>query len=136
MKEEIGIKYKCIKAECQVCGKVSSIQLIFRSNGELAYARARHYVGMKDCKPQFEYHPHTLESMKTLLKTQNISHNITAKTDNGQIGQVNYDLNKAENCFDTKNLGWSSSLVRTLALRAKGRRFKSGSAHHIFAFGA
>ena len=27
-------------------------------------------------------------------------------------------------------MGRSSSLVRTLALRAKGRRFKSGSAHH------
>jgi hypothetical protein len=27
-------------------------------------------------------------------------------------------------------VGRSSSLVRTLALRAKGRRFKSGSAHH------
>jgi hypothetical protein len=26
-------------------------------------------------------------------------------------------------------MGRSSSLVRTLALRAKGRRFKSGSAH-------
>ena len=29
-----------------------------------------------------------------------------------------------------KEVGRSSSLVRTLALRAKGRRFKSGSAHH------
>ena len=28
-----------------------------------------------------------------------------------------------------KEVGRSSSLVRTLALRAKGRRFKSGSAH-------
>ena len=28
-------------------------------------------------------------------------------------------------------MGRSSSLVRTLALRAKGRRFKSGSAHHL-----
>jgi hypothetical protein len=27
-------------------------------------------------------------------------------------------------------MGRSSSLVRTLALRAKGRRFKSGPAHH------
>ena len=35
-------------------------------------------------------------------------------------------------------MGRSSSLVRTLALRAKGRRFKSGSAHHnsfSFAYG-
>jgi hypothetical protein len=28
-------------------------------------------------------------------------------------------------------VGRSSSLVRTLALHAKGRRFKSGSAHHF-----
>ncbi len=32
------------------------------------------------------------------------------------------------------HVGRSSSLVRTLALRAKGRRFKSGSAHHLKAF--
>jgi hypothetical protein len=30
-----------------------------------------------------------------------------------------------------KRMGRSSSLVRTLALRAKGRRFKSGPAHHL-----
>jgi hypothetical protein len=39
-------------------------------------------------------------------------------------------LSKA-NLIRRKRMGRSSSLVRTLALRAKGRRFKSGSAHHL-----
>ena len=41
------MKYKCVKSVCEVCGKVSTIQLFFRSSGELAYGRARHYLGKK-----------------------------------------------------------------------------------------
>ncbi len=48
------MKYKCVKSVCEVCGKVSTIQLFFRSIGELAYGRARHYLGKKEDKPQFE----------------------------------------------------------------------------------
>jgi hypothetical protein len=62
------------------------IQLFFRSNGELAYGRARHYIGKNNGKPQFEYHPQSMESLKTLLKTQGIS--LTSeKAASGQIGQ-------------------------------------------------
>jgi hypothetical protein len=42
---------------------------------------------------------------------------------NSNINQCNFLIQH--------HVGRSSSLVRTLALRAKGRRFKSGSAHHL-----
>lgn len=55
------MKIKCVNSECEVCGKVSTIQLFYRSNGELAYGRARHYMGRINGKPQFEYHQQTLQ---------------------------------------------------------------------------
>ena len=68
------MKIKCVKLECQVSGKVSLIQLSLRANCESqAYGGARHYIGKKEGKPQFEYHPQSIESLKTLLKAQSIS---------------------------------------------------------------
>ncbi len=81
------MKLKCAKLECQVCGKVSLIQLFFRTNGEIAYGEARHYMGKKEGKPQFEYHPQSIESLKTLLKAQSISLT-TNKVESGQVGQT------------------------------------------------
>ncbi len=49
-----------------------------------------------------------------------------------QNGHSSVGHEKAESKLDLESVGWSSSLVRTLALRAKGRRFKSGSAHSHF----
>jgi hypothetical protein len=51
------MKIKCIKSECQVCCKSARIQVFYNSAGEIKYARARHYLGVKEGKPQFEYHP-------------------------------------------------------------------------------
>jgi hypothetical protein len=77
-------------------GRVSFIQLFFRSNDELAYARSRHYIGRVSNKPKFEYHPQSLESLKTLLKAQSISLT-TEKATDGQIDQTkNVDLNTSE----------------------------------------
>ena len=50
------------------------------------------------------------------------------------LGHGNDDLEKTEISTESRTVGWSSSLVRTLALRAKGRRFKSGSAHLFLLF--
>jgi hypothetical protein len=47
----------------------------------------------------------------------------------GNEDQKLKELNSISKIQDSR-MGRSSSLVRTLALRAKGRRFKSGSAHH------
>jgi hypothetical protein len=103
--EGIGMKYRCINSECQVCGKVSLIQLFIRSNGQLAYGRARYYTGQLNGKPQFEYHPQSMESLKTLLKTQGTS--LTSeKATSGQIGQSQnnkaHDLNKPKNSLNSK----------------------------------
>ena len=62
------MKIKCIQFECEECGKVSTIQLFFRSNGELAYGRARHYIGRVNGKPKFEYHQQTLQYIESNLK--------------------------------------------------------------------
>ena len=81
------------------------IQLFFRNNGELTYGRARHYVGKRDGRPQFEYHPQSMESLKTLLKTQPISLT-TEKAVDGQVGQEkNGDPLKLENSFNQENTG-------------------------------
>ncbi len=91
------MKFKCTKGECQVYGKVSTIQLFFRNNGELAYGRAMHYTSRVKGKPQFEYHPQNLDALKDLLKTQPISLT-TEKATEGQVGQTkNGDLNAPEN---------------------------------------
>jgi hypothetical protein len=60
-----------------------------------------------------------------------IAGSIIGKDDNQlALGQANADLENKESSSNLKFGGWSSSLVRTLALRAKGRRSESGSAHH------
>jgi hypothetical protein len=80
-------------------------------------------------KPVFEYHQQSKEYLIEKLKF------ILPKIDqHSDLNQGNVDQKLKElNSVYTKQysrMGRSSSLVRTLALRAKGRRFKSGSAHH------
>ncbi len=70
---------KCVKAECEVCGKVSTIQLFFRSNGEIAYGRARHYKGRVNVKPQFEYRQQSLQYVSGHIGQNNHSSNADLK---------------------------------------------------------
>jgi hypothetical protein len=85
------MKIKCLKFECQECGKVSTIQLFFRSNGELAYGRARHYIGRVNGKPQFDYHKQNLEYLQNKIPKDTFSQII------GQLDQQkNADLDKAQ----------------------------------------
>jgi hypothetical protein len=82
------MQIKCKRFNCQVCGKVSTIQLFYRTNGELAYARARHYIGRVNGKPQFQYHQQSLMYLK-----QNMGQDI------GQSNQSNLGIiyqNKAK----------------------------------------
>ena len=55
------MQIKCKQFNCEVCGKVSSIQVFHNKSGEIKYARARHYLGLINGKPQFEYHQQTLQ---------------------------------------------------------------------------
>jgi hypothetical protein len=81
------VKYKCIKMECPTCHIVGSAQLFLNKNGEIRYARVRHYKGLNENKkPQFEYHKiENLETLKTLLKTQDTSMSNSKAI--GQLGQ-------------------------------------------------
>jgi hypothetical protein len=81
------MQIKCKQFNCEICSKVSTIQLFYRSNGELAYGRARHYKGRLNGKPQFEYHQQTLQYIV------------------GHIGQASYiDLEKDDLASKSKVL--------------------------------
>ena len=61
------MKIKGYRFPCEVCGDnevVSSIQVFFRKNGEVSYARARHYGANK----KFYYHQQSLEYTNRKLR--------------------------------------------------------------------
>jgi hypothetical protein len=135
------MKIKCVKLQWPVCGKTGSCQLFLNRNNKITYAKVRHYshIDKQTKKLQFEYHKiMDLEALKTLLLNKGFSLS-TSNVLSGQIGQKSTTEIHDQKLKDLKpvykkqdsNMGRSSSLVRTLALRAKGRRFKSGSAHHL-----
>jgi hypothetical protein len=59
------VKIKCFRFECSKCGEVASIQVFYRKDGTVVYARARH----KNEKGFF-YHPlpkeYIIEKLGTL----------------------------------------------------------------------
>ncbi len=62
------MKIKGYRFPCEVCGDnkvVSSIQVFFRKNGEVSYARARHFGADKN----FYYHQQSLEYTSSKLRT-------------------------------------------------------------------
>jgi hypothetical protein len=128
------MKIKCFKFPCDVCNQVSTIQVFFKANGEVSYGRAGHYQKLnEDKKPVFEYHQQSKEYLMEKLKY--VLPMIDQQVDQNQ----NNDDQKLKELSPVSKStinpeGRSSSLVRTLALRAKGRRFESGSAHHKQAF--
>jgi len=61
------MKIKGYRFPCEVCGEnkiVSSIQVFFRKNGEVSYARARHFGADK----KFYYHQQSLEYTNSRLR--------------------------------------------------------------------
>jgi hypothetical protein len=121
---------KCFKLKCEVCGIEGTAQVFYNKAGQLRYERVQHYLKLNEAKkPMVEYHPQSKEYLMEKLKY------VIPKIDkHNDLNQNNTDQKLKElNSVYTKQdsrMGRSSSLVRTLALRAKGRRFKSGSAHH------
>ena len=108
-----------MKIVCEICGNLRQLQHLSEN-----YYRVKHYLGSVNGKLRFEYHKQSLEYIKGLLDTSREHKDID------QIDQNTIDPNLNNNCLlSQKKKGRSSSLVRTLALRAKGRRFKSGPAH-------
>jgi hypothetical protein len=64
---------KCVKMQPPVCHITGSAQLFLNKNGEVRYARARHYKGLNDFKkPQFFYCKiEDLNKLETLLTSLN-----------------------------------------------------------------
>ncbi len=92
------MKIKCQRFPCEVCNQIASIQVFYNKNGEAKYARARHYLGQKDGKPQFEYHQQSLTYIQS--KLGNLP---TVNTEIGHIGHsANVDLEKAQNSSKVK----------------------------------
>ena len=116
----------CLKAECPARKQTGSIQLFLNKNGEVKYARTRHYSHLdKDSKkPQFTYCKiEDLEGLKTLISQQGIS--LTTEKGNGSIGQSQngciHDLEfKDSSPVQQKTSGCSLAWFRTSAcLRSK-----------------
>ena len=112
------MKIKCVKAECPSCKLTGSIQLFLNKNGEVRYARTRHFSHTdKDSKKsQFTYCKlQDLETLKTLLLQQGISLT-TDKVTAGQVGQANgfaiHDPQLRGCAFVQQNKPWASSSVR------------------------
>ena len=109
-------RIKCLKLECSVCHNEGLAQLFLNKNGEVRYARVRHFTHRDATtkKPQFTYCKiENLEAMKTLLSQQGISLS-SNKADNGQAGQRSnaeiHDLEKLKIIsFHENNVKRSSS---------------------------
>ena len=95
------MKIKCLRFECEVCSKLASIQVFYNKSGAIKYARARHYSGILNGKPQFEYHQQSLQYIERKLDELHLD-----KIEIGPIGQqVNDDLNQPKTRLD-KSWGW------------------------------
>ena len=133
MKRRMSI-IKCHKLKCEVCGIEGTAQVFYNKAGQIKYGRVRHYLKLNEAKkPMFEYHAQSKEYLMEKLKY------VLPKIDHdGDLSQNSGDQNLKVNSLNLETgkieTGRSSSLVRTLALRAKGRRFKSGSAHQSAVF--
>ena len=120
---------KCFKLKCEVCNAEGTAQVWFSRTGELKVGRIRHYLILNGVrKPVFEYHAQTKEYLLERLKF--VLPKIDQQVDQFQQNDDQKLKELSSISKGTRNAeGRSSSLVRTLALRAKGRRSESGSAH-------
>jgi hypothetical protein len=122
----------------------------YNNSGELKYTRIRHFDKVVSAKPKFIYHAQTLNYVSAQLEKVNQQNLSSSKESNtvvsgsekannddliGHTLDIAIDLRIRESSAKTESGGWSSSLVRTLALRAKGRRSESGSAHSFLLHG-
>jgi hypothetical protein len=127
------MKIKCVKAECEVCHVVGSVQIFLNNKGEIRYSRVRHYLKTEAGKPKFSYCQQSKSYAEKKLEEfnqQNLSRredfntvtassSISKDNDHLELGHGNIDLELKESSSNLESGGWSSSLVRTLALRPK-----------------
>ncbi len=70
------MKIRCKQCECEVCKRVASIQIFYNNAGAIKYARARHYSGLINGKPQFEYHKQSIDYLVGTLGQDQLAINI------------------------------------------------------------
>ena len=122
-----------MRLKCEQCGMEGFLQQIGKN-----YYRIRHYKGLNPItkKSEFFYHQQSKDYVERTLKDIKPNENLDT-SNKGQCSSVqcktqnNIEHKLNDLGLEFKNEGRSSSLVRTLALRAKGRRFKSGPAHQL-----
>ena len=122
-----------VRIECEQCHQIGFLQRIGKN-----YYRIRHYKGLNPItkKSEFFYHQQSKDYVERALKDIKPNENLDISNE-GQCSSVqcktenNIEHKLNDLGLELKNEGRSSSLVRTLALRAKGRRFKSGPAHQL-----
>jgi hypothetical protein len=112
-------KVICKRFPCEVCGKTDLTQVFLRSDGTPKYARARHYIGKKGGKPQFNYHQQSLGYLQRKLnemQNEDKPINTTAGQVVGQIGQgkgfETIDPQLRGCATIQQNKAWTSSSVR------------------------
>ena len=70
------VKIKGYRFECEICSKLASIQVFYRKDGSVGYARARHLGENK----KFYYHQQSLEYVNRKLELKNIDHGQESKS--------------------------------------------------------
>ena len=81
------MKIKCFGFECEVCNNLASIQVFFRKDRSVSYARAKHQGADK----KVYYHQQSIEYINRKLRER-------GNIDPGQlVQQKNTDLDKAQN---------------------------------------
>ena len=106
------MKIKCERFECEVCSKLASIQVFYNKSGEIKYARARHYKGTLNTKPQFEYHQQSIDYIQRKLNEMPKETYPNTSNKSGHIGQhFNDDPIKPQVSTILKK-SWASSSVR------------------------
>jgi len=109
-------KIICKRFPCEVCGKLDSIQLFYSKDGNIRYARARHYLSAVNGKPKFCYHqqslPYCIRKLNELQK-EDKPNILNGVGHNGHVGYLcNVDLEKPQSVCFGKNRVWASSSVR------------------------
>ena len=111
------MKIKCVKLECSVCHRVGLAQFFLNKNGDIRYARVRHYshINKDSHRPQFTYCKlEDLEALKTLLLNNGISLS-TDKAKSGQVGQrliANIHDHELKALSPNLKNGWAGSSAR------------------------
>jgi hypothetical protein len=144
LNEGIGrMKIKGYRFPCEVCNNSvdCSVQVFFRRNGEVSYARARHYGADK----KFSYHQQSVEYVNRKLRELSIDLPIDPSqvSNNKSFGQTNLELGSKSRIMaggegfepSTPNLGgWCSIRTELLAQLFLKMVLDSASSRSTFVF--